>query len=77
MKSINVEKLKPGDRIFAFDFNLCIWMKCKIIQIEKYLITLEDIEGSLKGIPWYETLEAFKNPDYYRISPGMSSVSTL
>ncbi len=51
MEKINTEKLKPGDKILAFDANLRKWFKCKIIQVEKYLITLKDIEGSLKGIP--------------------------
>lgn len=66
MKPINIETLKTGDIITAFDANLRKWCKCKIIQVEKYLITLKDIEGSLKGIPWYETIVKIKDPDHYR-----------
>lgn len=66
MKKVNTENLEPGDQILAFDLNLLIWIKCRVNQIEKYLITLEDIEGSLKGIPWYETIDRLKNPDHYR-----------
>ncbi|MBA7682252.1 hypothetical protein ES703_90601 [subsurface metagenome] len=66
MKIIDIEKLKIGDQIFAFDFNLLTWSKCEVTLIEKYLITLEDVEGTLKGIPWYETINRLKDPDYYR-----------
>ena len=66
MKKINTERLEPGDKILAFDSNLCKWFKCKIIQVEKYLVTLKDVEGSLKGIRWFETIERLKNPNYYR-----------
>ncbi|MBA7535417.1 hypothetical protein ES705_27672 [subsurface metagenome] len=68
MKSINIETLKTDDIITAFDANLRKWCKCKIILVEKYLITLKDIEGTLKGIPWYETIERLKDPDYYRMA---------
>jgi hypothetical protein len=66
MKSIDIKKLKPGDTILTFDSNLRIWIKCKIIRIEKYMITLEDLEGTLKGILWYVFPERLKNPDYYK-----------
>lgn len=58
----NIEKLKVGNIILAFDANLLTWTKCKIVRIKKFLITLED----LKGFVFYETPEALKNPDYYR-----------
>ncbi|GAH71116.1 unnamed protein product, partial [marine sediment metagenome] len=36
MKQITVENLKAGDTILTFDPNLFTWIKCKIVQIEKY-----------------------------------------
>jgi hypothetical protein len=66
MKSINIETLKPGDIITAFDASLQKWYKCKIIQVEKYVITLENIEGNLKDFLFYETIEGLRDPDYYR-----------
>ncbi|MBA7524378.1 hypothetical protein ES705_16516 [subsurface metagenome] len=68
MKSINIKKLKPGDIILAFDSNLKSWTKCKIIRIGTYRITLEYIKGSVKGIPWYETISKIGNPEYYRMA---------
>ncbi len=66
METINIEKIKPGDTILAYNAELQKWYECKIIQVEKYLITLEDVEGSLSGIPWYETVDRLKDFDYYR-----------
>lgn len=66
MKTINIEKLKTGDKIMWFDLYQLKWIKCKVNQIEKYLVTLEDIEGILKGFIFYETLEALKDLRYYR-----------
>ena len=66
MKIIDIEKLKVGDQIFVFDVNLLTWTKCKIVRITKFLITLEDLEGPLKGLMFYETPETLKNPDHYR-----------
>ncbi|GAI36786.1 unnamed protein product [marine sediment metagenome] len=66
MKQITIEKLKPGDQIFAFDWSLQKWIKCKVNQIEKYVITLENIEGNLKGFVFYEMPETLTNPDYYK-----------
>ena len=63
---INIEKLKVDDVILTYDPILLIWIKCKIAQIEKYLITLECLEGTLKGIPWYVFPEILKDPDLYR-----------
>ncbi len=66
IKIVDVEKLKSGDIILTFNPNLLIWVKCKIIRIEKYRIILEYIKGSMKGIPWYENISKIRNPDYYR-----------
>ncbi len=66
MKSIDIKKLKPGDIILNFDSNLRIWIKCEIIRIGKYLVTLEDLGESLKGVVFYETIDRLKNPDYYK-----------
>lgn len=66
MEKINIESLKTGNEIMTYDANLRKWIKCKIIQVEKYLVTLEDIEGFLKGVKWYETIDRLKDPDYYR-----------
>ncbi|GAH56169.1 unnamed protein product [marine sediment metagenome] len=70
MGPINTEKLKVDDMILTYDPTLLIWIKCKIVQIEKYLITLEALEGTLKGIPWYVFPETLKDPDYYRTVRG-------
>lgn len=40
MKSINIGELKLDDQILAFDANLLIWMKCRVDQIDKYLVNL-------------------------------------
>lgn len=71
MKSINVENLKAGDLILVYDSGLCKlspmeWIKCRVDQIDKYLVTLEYMEGNLKGIIFYEKIEVLRNPDYYR-----------
>ncbi len=49
MERINTEKLKAGDKMMWYDSNQLKWIKCKVNQIEKYMVILEDIEGSLKG----------------------------
>jgi hypothetical protein len=71
MKMIDVEKLKTGDFLLAFDSGLCKlnpmeWFKCKVNKIEKCTVTLEYLDGSLKGFVFYEILGNLKNPDYYK-----------
>ncbi len=63
-----ITTLKTGDLILAFDWSLQKWTKCRVNKIEKYLVTLEDIEGRLKGFVFYETPEALKDPYKYRMA---------
>ncbi len=68
---IDVEKLKTGDLVLAFDSGLCKlspmeWFKCKVNKIEKYTVMLEYLDGGLKGFVFYEILGNLKNPDYYK-----------
>ncbi|MQY79384.1 MAG: hypothetical protein GH151_09365 [Bacteroidetes bacterium] len=60
--------LKVGDIILAYNPESFGWIKCKVNRIRKSLITLEYIEGSLKGIIRYEIIGRLKNPDYYRMA---------
>lgn len=66
MKKINIENLKPDNELMAYDPILLKWSKCKVIFIETRLINLEFIEGSLKGLTWYEDLKLLKDTNYYR-----------
>lgn len=66
MKIVDVEKLKSGDFLLAFDFSLLECFKCKVNKIKKSIVTLEYLDGGLKGFVFYETLENLKNPDYYK-----------
>lgn len=66
MEKINIENLKTDSELMAYDPILLKWSKCKVIIIETRLITLEFIEGSSKGLIWYEDLKLLKDPDYYR-----------
>ncbi|MBA7524368.1 hypothetical protein ES705_16506 [subsurface metagenome] len=71
MKMIDVEKLKTGDFVLAFDSGLCElspmeWFKCKVNKIEKHTVTLEYLEGDLKGFVFYEILGNLKNPGCYK-----------
>ncbi|MBA7522854.1 hypothetical protein ES705_14974 [subsurface metagenome] len=60
--------LKAGDIILAYDFEYFRWITCKVNRTEKSLITLEYIEGNLKGSTWYENIAKIRNPDYYRMA---------
>ncbi|MBA7537718.1 hypothetical protein ES705_29987 [subsurface metagenome] len=68
MKVIIIEKLKVGDIILAYDSEFFKWMKCRVNQVEKYLVTLEYIEGNLKDFLFYENIKGLKNSDYYRMA---------
>lgn len=63
MERINLEQLKPGNELLALKIT---WVKCKVYFIGWFSIVLEDMEGSKKGILWWDKRENLEDPEYYR-----------
>ena len=63
---IDIERLKVGQTIRTFDAEEKSWVKVMVTHIGENDVTLVDLEGSMQGWTWKESLEALSDTEYYK-----------